>query len=75
MPEQSPLTQGLVPPLLRALAPNHNGKRPMTQVHGMQLLRTTAEWVNRRVPALRVVITDGVGSMTIHVEMTNGSGT
>lgn len=75
MPEQSPLTQGLIPPLLRAIAPNHGSRKPMTQTQGMQLLRTIAQWINRSVPALHISITDGPGSMTIYAELTNGSRT
>jgi hypothetical protein len=45
----------------------------MSQAHGMHLLRTAAEFVKRRVPGLHIKITDGAGSMTVYVEMTNGS--
>jgi hypothetical protein len=72
MPEQSPLTQGLIPPLLRGMAPNHGARKPMTQSQGMHLLRSTVEFVKRKVPRLHITITDGLGNMTIYVEMTNG---
>lgn len=72
MPEQSPLSLGLVPPLLRGMAPTN---RKLTQTQGLELLRRLAQWVDQKVPLLRVSITDGVGSMTIYVEVTHGSGT
>jgi hypothetical protein len=71
MPEQSPLTLGMTPPLLRGLVPS-NAK--LSQAHGMALLKRIAEWIDSRVPALRVVITEGTGNMTIYCELTHGRG-
>jgi hypothetical protein len=72
VPEQSPLTLGLTPPLLRGIAPTN---RRLTQMQGLEMLRRIAQWIDQKVPALHVKITDGVGSMTIYVEVTHGSPT